>query len=226
MPSIHMHMHIVNVVSCFLDNLEVYMHTTHPINSGSEMRMRIVALKSLLSRMAFLVISTFAVTCFSIAAEPSFRTPATLHARQGADLLRRAQHAVTNLYAACGRHDRVGVEAALTSDGVVAYTLEDSGTYLAVDADALTALCANHTEGLDSNANLTDFWIFPTAQANTVFIQYRASQSAEPSSSVRGHLVVVEMRGDRISKLRDLTAVAPAGVVLSASHRPGQALAR
>jgi hypothetical protein len=152
------------------------------------------------------------------AADLSFQE-ATSHTRQGAKRpnLQRAQHAVNSLYAACRQHDLRGVEAALTTDGVMAYALEEVGTYLAVDAEALSALCADHAEGLDSNANLTDFWIFPTAEANTVFIQYRASEGAESSNSTRDHLVVVEMRGDRISKLRDLTAVAPEGAVLSAS---------
>jgi len=168
----------------------------------------------------------FTINCSSVAAELSFRAPTTVQARQGADLIQRAQRAVVNLYVACGRHDRAGVGAALASDGVVAYALEDSGAYLTVDAEALSVLCADHTEGLDSNENLTDFWIFPTADANTVFVQYRASGGAEFSNSARSHLVVIEMRGDRISKLRDLTAVAPAGVVLSALNRAGRALAR
>jgi hypothetical protein len=175
-------------------------------------------MQGLISRLAFLVMGASMVTSSSVAADLAFREP-TVPARQGAyrESLQGARRAVNSLYAACRQHDPAGVEAALTSDGVVSYALEQAGTYLAVDGEALSALCADHAEGLDSNASLTDFWIFPTAEANTVFIQYRASHGSGFSSFAVDHLLVVEMRGERISKLRDLTAVAPDRVALSAS---------
>jgi hypothetical protein len=175
-------------------------------------------MKGLLSRLAFLVMGAFMITSSSVAADFAFREPTVL-AQQGAhrESLQGARRAVNSLYAACRQHDPAGVEAALTSDGVVSYALEEAGTYLAVDGEALSALCADHAEGLDSSANLTDFWIFPTAEANTVFIQYRASPGSGFSNFARDHLLVVEMRGERISKLHDLTAAAPESAVLSAS---------
>ena len=51
----------------------------------------------------------------------------------------------------------------------------------------------------DSNARLSDFWVFPTADANTVFVRYTLGDS--PAE----HLLVVEMDGTRIAQLRDLT---------------------
>jgi hypothetical protein len=171
------------------------------------------------------VLGAIGIVHSSFAVEPSFNAPTTVQT-QGAAVLRRARHAVANLYAACGQHDWVRLEANLTSDGVVTYGLEAAGTYVAVDAGGLSALCADHTEGLDANANLTDFWVFPTADANTVFIQYRASQDAALHASFKSHLVVVEMRGDRISLLHDLTAMAPPGIALSALNRAVKASVR
>jgi hypothetical protein len=48
--------------------------------------------------------------------------------------------------------------------------------------------------------HLADFWVFPTADANTVFVRYTASDS--PAE----HLLVVEMSGNHIARLRDLTS--------------------
>ena len=48
--------------------------------------------------------------------------------------------------------------------------------------------------------HLANFWVFPTADANTVFVRYTVSDSSAE------HLLVVEMTGNRIAKLRDLTS--------------------
>jgi hypothetical protein len=50
-----------------------------------------------------------------------------------------------------------------------------------------------------SDARLSNLWVFPTADANTVFVRY----SLDGSSAE--HLLVVEMDGTRIAQLRDLT---------------------
>jgi hypothetical protein len=46
-------------------------------------------------------------------------------------------------------------------------------------------------------APISNVWVFPTAEANTVFIRY-TEETAE-------HLLLVEMQGDQIATLRDLT---------------------
>ncbi len=51
----------------------------------------------------------------------------------------------------------------------------------------------------DAGARLSSLWVFPTADAHTVFVRYNlVGSSAE-------HLLVVEMDGTRIAQLRDLT---------------------
>jgi hypothetical protein len=58
---------------------------------------------------------------------------------------------------------------------------------------------------------ITDLWLFPTADAQTVFAHYRLS-SAESAASSTEHLVLVTVSGDRITARRELTGaeVAPA----------------
>lgn len=51
----------------------------------------------------------------------------------------------------------------------------------------------------DAGARLSSLWVFPTAGANTVFVRY----SLDGSSAE--HLLLVEMNGAQIAKLRDLT---------------------
>lgn len=44
---------------------------------------------------------------------------------------------------------------------------------------------------------IADVWVFPTADANTVFVRYTVNTSE--------HLLLVEMKGDQIATLRDFT---------------------
>jgi hypothetical protein len=74
---------------------------------------------------------------------------------------------------------------------------------------------ANHAEKISS------LWLFPTADADTVFAHYRLS-SAEGAPSSTEHLVLVTVSGDRITAFRELTGaeVAPGqDRPISAAHR-------
>jgi hypothetical protein len=152
-------------------------------------------------------------------AEVGFRTPTTAISEQSVELVERVQRAVVTLYNACRLHDQAGVEAILTPDGVVDYRLERMGTYLAADAAGLSATCEEGAADFSSASTLVDLWIFPTADANTVFIQYRSYADQASAGQLSDHLAVVEMRGDRISKLRHLTGTAPERLSRFASSR-------
>ena len=52
-------------------------------------------------------------------------------------------------------------------------------------------------------------WIFPTGEANTVFVHYSA---LAPGEKVVEHLAFIEMRGAQIAKLQDFTASPPVRV--------------
>jgi hypothetical protein len=71
---------------------------------------------------------------------------------------------------------------------------------------AVRALVAR--EGGD---RITKLWVFPTGQANTVFVHYRTTVE---------HLVMLELEGERIAKLHDLTT-APESLVAAVSAGKG-----
>jgi hypothetical protein len=62
----------------------------------------------------------------------------------------------------------------------------------------------------DAGARLSNLWVFPTADANTVFVRYTLGDSSAE------HLLVVEMDGTRIAQLRDLTSEANPTEVIEA----------
>jgi hypothetical protein len=63
--------------------------------------------------------------------------------------------------------------------------------------DAVLKYVLSHAE---AGARLSNYWIFPTGDANTVFVRYTLGDSADE------HLLVVEMAGTSIVRLRDLTS--------------------
>ena len=95
-----------------------------------------------------------------------------------------------------------------------------------------TALAARSSEiidravralvALEGERHITRVWVFPTADANTVFVHYRTTttdiDAHEPGPTIE-HLVMLEMNGERIAKLHDLT---DAPEVLLAAARPGE----
>ena len=53
-------------------------------------------------------------------------------------------------------------------------------------------------------AGISDLWLFPTADAGTVFAAYTLRSDGQVASPT-GHLAVLTLRGDRIVKVRELT---------------------
>jgi hypothetical protein len=62
-------------------------------------------------------------------------------------------------------------------------------------------------------APLSNLWVFPTGELNTVFVRYTVETTE--------HLLLVEMKGPQITTLRDFTTPAPTPAPLEAnSSRP------
>src|SRR5258708_8973387 len=55
---------------------------------------------------------------------------------------------------------------------------------------------------------IADVWVFPTADANTVFVRYTVNTSE--------HLLLVEMKGDQIATLRGFTTEVTSPVTFDA----------
>ena len=74
---------------------------------------------------------------------------------------------------------------------------------------------------LEGESRVTRLWVFPTGDAQTVFVHYRTSKDPdahEPGPTVE-HLVMLEMNGERIAQLHDLTQ-APESLLASVKRDP------
>jgi hypothetical protein len=59
------------------------------------------------------------------------------------------------------------------------------------------------------HAPVSNLWVFPTGEANTVFVRYTVETSE--------HLLLVEMKGTQITTLRDLTTEVTTPATLEAN---------
>ena len=126
--------------------------------------------------------------------------PSTAAAQTSAKLISRAERAINGFVAACAVRDARGLSDVTTSQVRVEYALDEPGTYLSMDASSLLAACAANNAG----SRVSNLWIFPTNDANTVFVQYDA-QSTETGS--HGQLALVELKGDRIARMLNFAAL-------------------
>jgi len=55
--------------------------------------------------------------------------------------------------------------------------------------------------------HISNLWLFPTADADTVFARYNATSGADPSGTE--HLTVLTVRRSRIVESRELTSASP-----------------
>jgi hypothetical protein len=158
-----------------------------------------------ISGLAATVLLTMTVHT-SFAEEP-VQVPATPQAAASANLIVRADRALRDYVAARSTGDDAAISRILTSDAMVEYALEEPGTYLAVEVAALSANRSGNAKQTRSGAHISNLWIFPTPDSNTVFVHYTIGSdvrsSAEPDSE---HLALLEMRGDRIVKIRNSSA--------------------
>ena len=67
---------------------------------------------------------------------------------------------------------------------------------------------SNHAVRQYVHGPIADVWVFPTGDANTVFVRYTVDTSE--------HLLLVEMKGDQIAALRDFTTEVTGPVTLKA----------
>jgi hypothetical protein len=159
------------------------------------------------------------------AAEPA-HVPATPQAAANADLIARADQALRDYVAACSTGDDEAIARTVTSDAVVEYPLEQPGTYLAVEAAALSANCFGNARQAASPAHISNLWIFPTNDSNAVFVQYTISSGGRSPAPLPDseHLALLQIRGDQIVKMRDFNANAasmPAENGLTGTHNGG-----
>jgi len=73
----------------------------------------------------------------------------------------------------------------VTSDAVLEYALEEPGTYLTVEAAALSANRSVNAEPTGTGAHISNLWIFPTSDSNTVFIHYTTGSGVRSPAELR-----------------------------------------
>jgi cytochrome c len=145
----------------------------------------------------------------AVAARPAddkARVPSTTAAQNSARLISSAERAIDHFVAACAARDVRGLSDVTTGEVRVEYALDDPGTYLSMDASSLIAACAANTPAARPGSRVSNFWIFPTNDPNTVFVQYDAPVEANDAAPHR-QLALVEMQGERISRMLNFAAV-------------------
>ena len=106
--------------------------------------------------------------------------------------------------AACADQDLPGLEKALTDDATVEYPMAELGTYLTVDASAVADYCSTN----EGKGHIASLWAFPTG-ADSILIKYSLKPDGiSATDKSADHLLQINMRGDRISRIRDLTSSA------------------
>ena len=156
---------------------------------------------------------TFA-TGATLAADVAAQVPRTAAAQTAADLISSVERAITGYVAACVSRDARGLNSVTTEDVRIEYALDTPGTYFSLDANSLIADCAANTPADNSESHVSNLWIFPTHDSNAVFVQYDAPAGSAETLSHR-QLALVEMRGDRISRMLNFAAV-PSPIIASA----------
>ncbi len=146
-------------------------------------------------------------------------TPETALATAEANLIARADRALRDYVAACSTADDEAIARIVTRDAVVEYALKKPGTYLGVEATALTANRSGNAKQAGAGASISKLWSFPTNDSNVVFVQYATSSDDRSPEQLADaeHLALLEMRGDQIVKLRYFSADAGTLSTLEAS---------
>jgi hypothetical protein len=141
-----------------------------------------------------------------LAADVSVTVPRTAQAAPSAVTLSRARDAILRFATACLNHDQSRLARAVTDDFIVEYALPQPGVYLSVDATAPDGYCGAHVP-TTSVEQISNLWIFPTNESNAVFVRYNTDSKSDSFSNAVSteHLALVELRGDRIAKIRDFT---------------------
>jgi hypothetical protein len=125
-------------------------------------------------------------------------------AAAAADHADASQRAVSEFVDAYANRNSTALAHATTGDFEVQYGLAETGTYVAVDEDALIAAWRD----ADGNSSVRDgqstVAIYPTSDPHVVFVTYRI-----PGDAGSERIVLLELRGDRVARARDLITPAP-----------------
>jgi hypothetical protein len=129
------------------------------------------------------------------------------------------RRAVDEFVDAYANRNAAGLARTTTGDFEVQYGLDQTGTSVAVDEDALVASWRDAGVSSSARDEHSTIAIFPTADAHVVFVTYRI-----PGDGGSERIALLELRGDRVARARDLVAPAPEFIEL-AGTKDSRALA-
>ena len=139
--------------------------------------------------------------------EPA-RAPSSAQTFEQTELIAAAERALRDCVAAYSTADPEAMMRAFTSDAIVEYALEEPSTYVLVEVAKLIAADIGSSMSPRSEVRITSLWITPTNDRNSVFVHYTLSTNPPSSANLNEseHLALIEMRGDRIARIRDFNA--------------------
>jgi hypothetical protein len=148
--------------------------------------------------------SLVASACGGASAEPAHlkaQIPHTQAALNASEFLARAEHAIGGYLEACARGEPQALSTVTTNDLHIEYVLDD------VNPDLGTSVDAERCAAIARGAKVTNFWLFPTSDAASVFVRYEL----QTSTGSQAQLALVEMRDERIAVVRNFSGM-PAAV--------------
>jgi len=130
--------------------------------------------------------------------------------KPAASLSSSTRRAVNEFVDAYANRNSSGLARATTSDFEVQYGLSQTGTYVTVDEDALVASWRDAAANSPARNGHSPIAIYPTADAHVVFVTYRI-----PGDAGSGQIALLELRGHKVARARDLIAPAPEFIELA-----------
>ena len=118
------------------------------------------------SILGLAVTALLTMTVQSDFAAEAVDVPATPPAEASANLIARADRALRDYVAACSTGDIDAFARIVTSDAVVEYALEEPGTFLAVEAAALSAQRSGKSKQTGQEAHISNLRSYPTNDSN------------------------------------------------------------
>jgi hypothetical protein len=121
--------------------------------------------------------------------------PQTAAAKSSAALLSRAERAFNGFVAACASGDAKEASTVTMRDLQLETQLDEPNGYSRLEARSMTARC--RAVG-GRGASVSNLWIYPTNDDTSVFVHYTVKL---PGAAPQAQLALMEMRGERISRM-------------------------
>ena len=119
------------------------------------------------------------------------------------DLINRGTHALYRYFAACSHRDRRELARIVTDDAAVEFPLKMPGTNLSVYAKDVARYCRI----APASTNIAELSVYPTNATDVLLVSYSVkSPRRAAAQQMTEHLALLQMRQERILRIRDFSA--------------------